>query len=281
MHCPLPATALSQLPQHIWTSLAPVSLHTCNPASRHHTSLLHPSPPHHMPACAHCCSHQTQHSLSLPHLSPQVNYFIQHLDRKDTLEPLGYEGQADPQAAKAAAAAAAAARSALAAPPPAPAGRVIVVGAGPAGLAAATQLKVRQAWVVSQCLRSCCQAKARIGTDYRHRLTLEVGTSSADPLPTSDSLSVTGIEIECSQALMVPAAMARLLLLILIVLLMSGCAGAAARHGCRQHHLACILHTCAYAAVTPTHACLPPFHHTTPHPPPHAPALPYRTAQRR
>jgi heterodisulfide reductase subunit A-like polyferredoxin len=83
----------------------------------------------------------------------QVNYFIEHLEEKDTLEPKGYEGQAAPaeaaaaaekaKAKKAAAAAAAAAkRAAAAAPLPKPAGRVIVVGAGPAGLAAATVLKV-------------------------------------------------------------------------------------------------------------------------------------------
>jgi hypothetical protein len=83
----------------------------------------------------------------------QVNYFIEHLEEKDTLEPKGYEGQPGPaeaaaaaekaKAKKAAAAAAAAAkRAAAAAPLPKPAGRVIVVGAGPAGLAAATVLKV-------------------------------------------------------------------------------------------------------------------------------------------
>lgn len=75
----------------------------------------------------------------------QVNYFIQHLDKKDTLEPLGFEGQSalSQQQQREQQKAAAAARAALAAPPAKPSGRVIVVGAGPAGLAAATQLKVR------------------------------------------------------------------------------------------------------------------------------------------
>eukprot|EP00879_Flechtneria_rotunda_P032655 GHRR01035906.1.p1 GENE.GHRR01035906.1~~GHRR01035906.1.p1 ORF type:complete len:309 (+),score=123.72 GHRR01035906.1:212-1138(+) len=78
-----------------------------------------------------------------------VNYFIEHLERKDSLEPLGYEGQADPYAAAAEGerererrAAASAARAAAAKPPDMPHGRVIVVGAGPAGLAAANVLQV-------------------------------------------------------------------------------------------------------------------------------------------
>jgi hypothetical protein len=85
---------------------------------------------------AHCCC---RCSLLL-----QVAHFIEHLDRKDDLEPLGYEGETGLTSEEAAArkAAAAAALADLAAPPPKPAGRVIVVGAGPAGLAAATQLKV-------------------------------------------------------------------------------------------------------------------------------------------
>ena len=76
----------------------------------------------------------------------QVNYFIENLDRKDSLEPKGFEGQsaASKEQQRQAAKAAAEARKALAAPPPHPAGRVIVVGAGPAGLAAATQLQVRR-----------------------------------------------------------------------------------------------------------------------------------------
>jgi hypothetical protein len=83
----------------------------------------------------------------------QVNYFIEHLEEKDTLPPKGYEGQPGPAEAAAAAekakakmaaaaVAAAAKRAAAAAPLPKPPGRVIVVGAGPAGLAAATVLKV-------------------------------------------------------------------------------------------------------------------------------------------
>lgn len=75
---------------------------------------------------------------------PQVNYFIQNLDRKETLEPLGFEGQLSEQQLRQKKKAAAAARKALAAPPAKPSGRVIVVGAGPAGLAAATQLQVRR-----------------------------------------------------------------------------------------------------------------------------------------
>jgi NADPH-dependent 2,4-dienoyl-CoA reductase/sulfur reductase-like enzyme len=73
-----------------------------------------------------------------------VNYFIQHLEEKDTLEPLGYEGQAEQHAAQQAQEEQAkkAARAAAAAPPPKPSGRVIIVGAGPAGLAAATLLQV-------------------------------------------------------------------------------------------------------------------------------------------
>ncbi|KAF8072835.1 LDL3 [Scenedesmus sp. PABB004] len=95
----------------------------------------------------------------------QVNYFVQHLERKDTLQPLGYEGEADPaadaeacaQRAKAAAAAAAAKRAAAAEPPPKPAGRVIVVGAGPAGLAAATLLQRNGVEVV------VLEARERVG----------------------------------------------------------------------------------------------------------------------
>lgn len=82
-----------------------------------------------------------------------MNYFIEHLEEKATLQPKGYEGQLGPAEAAAAAAkakakqaaaaaAAAAKRAAAAAPLPKPSGRVIVVGAGPAGLAAATVLKV-------------------------------------------------------------------------------------------------------------------------------------------
>ncbi|WIA08913.1 hypothetical protein OEZ85_008331 [Tetradesmus obliquus] len=81
-----------------------------------------------------------------------VNYFIEHLEEKATLQPKGYEGQLGPAEAAAAAAkakakqaaaaaAAAAKRAAAAAPLPKPPGRVIVVGGGPAGLAAATVLK--------------------------------------------------------------------------------------------------------------------------------------------
>ncbi|WIA28969.1 hypothetical protein OEZ86_011504 [Tetradesmus obliquus] len=81
-----------------------------------------------------------------------VNYFIEHLEEKATLQPKGYEGQLGPAEAAAAAAkakakqaaaaaAAAVKRAAAAAPLPKPSGRVIVVGAGPAGLAAATVLK--------------------------------------------------------------------------------------------------------------------------------------------
>jgi NADPH-dependent glutamate synthase beta subunit-like oxidoreductase len=85
---------------------------------------------------------------------PQVNYFIENLDRKDTLEPKGFEGQsaASKEQQRQAAKAAAEARKALAAPPPHPVGRVIVVGAGPAGLAAATQLQVRS-W--HACIHTC------------------------------------------------------------------------------------------------------------------------------
>lgn len=83
----------------------------------------------------------------------QVNYFIHHLDQKATLKPKGYEGVTDPAKAAAAAeakaqkeaaakAAAKAKREAAAAPLPKPAGRVAVVGAGPAGLAAAVLLQV-------------------------------------------------------------------------------------------------------------------------------------------
>jgi hypothetical protein len=68
----------------------------------------------------------------------QVTYFLQHLERKDTLEPLGFEGQLSEEQLRERRAA----RKALAQPPPKPAGRVIVVGAGAAGLAAATQLQV-------------------------------------------------------------------------------------------------------------------------------------------
>jgi hypothetical protein len=75
----------------------------------------------------------------------QVNYFIQNLDQKDTLEPLGFEGQLSDAQLKEQKKAAAEARKALAAPPAKPTGRVIIVGAGPAGLAAATQLQVRLA----------------------------------------------------------------------------------------------------------------------------------------
>jgi NADPH-dependent 2,4-dienoyl-CoA reductase/sulfur reductase-like enzyme len=72
----------------------------------------------------------------------QVNYFIQHLAMKDTLEPLGFEGQLSDAQLKEKKKAAAEARKVLAAPPTKPTGRVVVVGAGPAGLAAATQLQV-------------------------------------------------------------------------------------------------------------------------------------------
>jgi hypothetical protein len=99
-------------------------------------------------------------------LDMQVNHFIEHLEDKDTLEPKGYEGQAGPaeaaaaaekaRAKKAAAAAAAAAkREAAAAPLPKPPGRVIVVGAGPAGLAAATVLKVNTAALLAQQFGRC------------------------------------------------------------------------------------------------------------------------------
>lgn len=67
-----------------------------------------------------------------------MTYFLQNLDRKDTLEPLGFEGQLSEEQLRERRAA----RKALAQPPPKPAGRVIVVGAGAAGLAAATQLQV-------------------------------------------------------------------------------------------------------------------------------------------
>eukprot|EP00878_Enallax_costatus_P019801 GHUV01020904.1.p1 GENE.GHUV01020904.1~~GHUV01020904.1.p1 ORF type:complete len:1234 (+),score=527.47 GHUV01020904.1:96-3797(+) len=81
-----------------------------------------------------------------------VNYFIQHLNHKDTLEPKGYEGVPDPyeaaaarkakaEKAAAAKAAAKAKRDAAAVPPAKPVGRVVVVGAGPTGLAAATVLQ--------------------------------------------------------------------------------------------------------------------------------------------
>lgn len=67
-----------------------------------------------------------------------MTYFLQNLDRKDTLEPLGFEGQLSEEQLRERRAA----RKALAQPPPKPAGCVIVVGAGAAGLAAATQLQV-------------------------------------------------------------------------------------------------------------------------------------------
>lgn len=72
----------------------------------------------------------------------QVNYFIQNLERKETLEPLGFEGQQSEAQLRQKKKAAAAARKALAEPPAKASGCVIIVGAGPAGLAAATQLQV-------------------------------------------------------------------------------------------------------------------------------------------
>lgn len=88
----------------------------------------------------------------------QVNYFIQNLDKSSTLEPLGFEGQLSDAQLNEKKKAAAEARKALAAPPAKPAGRVIIVGAGPAGLAAATQLQVTPAQQRSMCSNrpSCC-----------------------------------------------------------------------------------------------------------------------------
>ncbi|KAI8463520.1 MAG: hypothetical protein J3K34DRAFT_443763 [Monoraphidium minutum] len=65
-----------------------------------------------------------------------VRHFIDNLDRKDTLEPKGYETKKERRAKDRAKAP----KDARKARPP-PAGRVIVVGAGPAGLAAASVLK--------------------------------------------------------------------------------------------------------------------------------------------
>lgn len=97
--------------------------------------------------CAAVCPYYDL--FTLPHLfhlsydvCVQVNYFIQHLEKKDTLEPKGFEGQLSDAQIREKKKAAAEARKALAEPPSKPAGRVIVVGAGPAGLAAATQLQV-------------------------------------------------------------------------------------------------------------------------------------------
>lgn len=71
-------------------------------------------------------------------------YFIDNMDRKDTLEPLGFESEPKDKgkAGDKKGAAADAKKRPPRRPRAPPAGRVIVIGAGPAGLAAASMLKV-------------------------------------------------------------------------------------------------------------------------------------------
>jgi hypothetical protein len=78
--------------------------------------------------------------------APQVVHFINNLDSKDTLEPLGYETKS-PKAAKERSKSRDRGREREREPEKPkdrrpPGGRVIVVGAGPSGLAAASVLKV-------------------------------------------------------------------------------------------------------------------------------------------
>jgi phytoene dehydrogenase-like protein len=102
---------------------------------------------------------------------PQTAYFLKHsATQRKTLAPKGYEAAAaapataaaaaskpsDKKAAKAAAAAAAKKEVPGGVPlPPKPKGKVIVVGAGPAGLAAATVLQVRTGCVyMNECMNA-------------------------------------------------------------------------------------------------------------------------------
>lgn len=89
-------------------------------------------------------------TLTHPLLDPQVNYFIENLHKKDTLEPKGYEtakkDEKEPRSkgpkGKGAAKEKDKEREAADKARKPPSGRVVVVGAGPAGLAAASALKV-------------------------------------------------------------------------------------------------------------------------------------------
>jgi len=147
--------------------------------------VAHTCPAHSSVSCpcltVPCCDALCHVCAAMLCWSPlQVNYFIQHLDKKDTLEPLGFEGQSalSQQQQREQQKAAAAARAALAAPPAKPSGRVIVVGAGPAGLAAATQLQVRHRRRCSACMGTMGVKQqgptkgttAVVSTDHAHRV---------------------------------------------------------------------------------------------------------------
>jgi len=76
-----------------------------------------------------------------------VRYFIDNLDKKDTLEPLGYESEKPKKRkdrdAGGKGGSKGGARDQQRRERRPPEGKVVVVGAGPAGLAAASALKVR------------------------------------------------------------------------------------------------------------------------------------------
>ncbi len=71
----------------------------------------------------------------------QVTHFVDHTGDKDTLQPFGYEDAPAAKKSKKSKKEGAATQQEPAVPAT-PAGRIIVIGAGPAGLAAATVLKV-------------------------------------------------------------------------------------------------------------------------------------------
>lgn len=82
----------------------------------------------------------------------QIMHFVSNVEQKDTLKPLGFKNESAPveSATHASTTAVPATAAAAVGPPRKAKGRVIVIGAGPAGLAAANVLKVSKPTVIAR-----------------------------------------------------------------------------------------------------------------------------------